>query len=654
MALLNAGSEDPELRLAAYNLLYSLSLSFQFNIGNRLLNAKGLCIPANDSDFIVGVSESLANSEIHMTLEFLNEAFVGFIKSNEPTKHFCLDYMAPWLRNLAIFAKSSVDDRKRNLTKTKDIIRSFIDMTVRRSELYKHIQARIWKTIAQVDDLANLVIDCFVQYSVENGIGSVQAEIVTDTLVTMSSVSIRGKVISRIRRVIEGTSVQPCRNLTEHGSWPEIAILLRFILMLSFNNTDPVMPYIPEIFHIVSILVVTGPTFIRSSVHELVVNSIHTLCTMDIPLADENIKKLHFVLNDLCDSKNRVSFGLTKQHANAFTITKETTTDFASGIDLISLQNIIGILLDALTFGAPTIDVANMWRARWMSLVTSTAFYFNPAIQPRSFVTLGCLAREEVDDDLIYQILVALKGALAVFNESDSSLVISIIMCLTNIIDNMPSDSSYLFQLFWLAISLVHMGHASVFQTSVQFLESILRAMDSKKCFAHLSIQDALLDSQLDEIIAELDDTCQVNFKGHFSFAVAVVLLKGLKQCDNKDIVYRCLTTFLEIDCKRPEEQGVIAARSLGYFAGLLPFAIKDGKLRELLRLSGLSDVELDGIDFGSLFSVLDVSDKSTTLLLISLLVNLLNASDNESEKLYLYMILADAATCVPEVFTLM
>lgn len=41
MALLNAGSEDPELRLAAYNLMYSLSLSFQFNIGNRLLNAKG-------------------------------------------------------------------------------------------------------------------------------------------------------------------------------------------------------------------------------------------------------------------------------------------------------------------------------------------------------------------------------------------------------------------------------------------------------------------------------------------------------------------------------------------------------------------------------------------------------------------------------------
>ena len=228
--------------------------------------------------------------------------------------------------------------------------------------------------MAEIDDIANLVIDCFVQYSVEHGVGSIQAETIADTLVTMSSVSIRGKVISRMRRVLERTSIQPCRQLVEHPSWIEIAVLLRFILMLSFNNTGPFMPYIPEIFHIVSLLVVTGPTLIRSSVHELVVNTIHTLCTMGIPLADENVKKLHFVLNDVCDSKNRVSFGLTKQHANAFTITKETTNDFADSIDLSSLQNIIRLLLDALNYGAPTIDTANMWRARWMGLVTSTAF----------------------------------------------------------------------------------------------------------------------------------------------------------------------------------------------------------------------------------------------------------------------------------------
>jgi neurofibromin 1 len=75
---------------------------------------------------------------------------------------------------------------------------------------------------------------------------------------------------------------------------------------------------------------------------------------MGIPLSDDNAKKLHFVLNDVCDSKNRVSFGLTKHHANAFTITKETTSDFVDTINLSSLQNIVRLLLDALNYGAPT------------------------------------------------------------------------------------------------------------------------------------------------------------------------------------------------------------------------------------------------------------------------------------------------------------
>jgi neurofibromin 1 len=154
MALLNVGSEDPGLRLAAYNLLYSLSLSFRFDIGNQLLNAKGLfqtihsisftnlslhisdlCIPSNSSDFIVNISESLAKSELHLTLEFLNEAFVGFAKSNEPMRQLSLDYMVPWLRNLAVFTRHSPDDHKKNMSKTKDVIRLLIDVTVKRVEV---------------------------------------------------------------------------------------------------------------------------------------------------------------------------------------------------------------------------------------------------------------------------------------------------------------------------------------------------------------------------------------------------------------------------------------------------------------------------------------------------------------------------------------
>ncbi|KAI9259080.1 hypothetical protein BY458DRAFT_479034 [Sporodiniella umbellata] len=659
MALVNVGSSDPSLRLAAYNLLYSLSQSFKFHIGNQLFSARDMCIPSNSTGFVVSISENLALTELHLTLEFLDEAIVGLLKSNEPMQQLCLDYMVPWWRNLESFSRPNFLEEASSKTKIREIIMSLIDITMQKPELYKHMQNKVWKNIAEVEEITGMVIDCFVQYSVEKGMGSSEAEMIADTFVTMGDLLVRGKLITRLRRVIEGTSIQPCRQLVEHRSWREITVLLRFGLMLSFNSFSGIVSFLPEIYHTTTMVVVTGPTLIRSTVHKTVVNVIHNLCTTNTNLSEENRRKLQYILNDICDSKNRVLFGLTNQMANAFTITPETTTDYADSINLSYLQNIVKILIDTISYGAANQDVANKWRARWMSLVTSTAFYFNPAIQPRAFVVLGCLAQDEVDDDLLYQILVALKGALAIFVESEPHLIISIIMCLTNLIDNLPSDSRYLLHLFWLSVSLVQIAHPVIFQPAVEFLHSVLRALDSRDMFLYRSIEQVLLAARIDleDCATELDKACEVSFKTYFSFAIAVILLKGLDYCENKDVVYKCLSSFLVIESKHFTKEEVVEASALGYLTGLIPFAAKGNGLADLLQLACYKDIDTGNIDLGllgsGLFDFLEIPENSTALLFVSLLVALLNTTENETEKAFLYKLLAGAATAVPEVFSL-
>ncbi|KAI8097774.1 uncharacterized protein BX664DRAFT_356981 [Halteromyces radiatus] len=720
MALLNIGHEDPAIRLASYNLLHSLSITFRFDLSNQLLNAQDLCIPANSTDFLISISERLAASEPQLTLDFLSECLIGFHKSSESMRQLCLDYASPWLRNLAIFIRHTPDDHNKNLSKATDIIRLMIELTVSYPDMYKHVQAKIWKPLGKVDDIINVILDSFIQFAVEHGVGSPQAEAMADTFVTLSSVTVRGKVISRLRKVLQCTSLRPCRHLTDHPAWTEIIILLRFILMLSFNNASPVKPHLPELFHIVSLLVGNGSVMVRASVHELVVNIIHTLCTAT-SLPDDQVQKLHFILNDLCDSKNRIYFGLTKHHTSSLTINSDTMTDHFGAMNLSSLESMIRLLLEALHFGAPSIDIANMWRARWMGLITSTAFQFNPAIQPRSFVALGCLATDEVDDDLIYQILVALRGALAIFNETDASLIISIMMCLSNIIDNLPSSSRYLHPIFWLAISLVEMNHPATFKTAVRFMQSVLRALDRHKFFIQRPMAEFLLETRapLSDVSRELDFVNGISFDNHFSFAVAGILFKGVQQQKSNnnnnsnnnsngnnnnnngnndsesdmDVVYECLTTFLEIDCKRClEQQNTVEAKSLGYLVGLLPLASRNNALRELLRLAGINDVDLDGINFWSgaalgfgagggggggigmsaipgipngtagrsglighlrIFDALEIPDNTTALLLVSFLVTMLNTAENEAERLFLYSFLSEASVSIPEVFAL-
>lgn len=130
MALLNVGHEDPGIRLAAYNLLYALSVTFRFDMSNQLLNAQDLCIPANSTDFLINISERLAASEPQLTLDFLSECLIGFHKSNETMRQLCLNYASPWLRNLVNFIRVTPDDNNKNLAKTKDIIRLLIELTV--------------------------------------------------------------------------------------------------------------------------------------------------------------------------------------------------------------------------------------------------------------------------------------------------------------------------------------------------------------------------------------------------------------------------------------------------------------------------------------------------------------------------------------------
>ncbi|KAG1177602.1 hypothetical protein G6F70_005649 [Rhizopus microsporus] len=657
MALLNLGSDDPNLRLSSYNLLYALSRAFNFDVGKQLLDAKDLCLPSNSTDFIVSISEKIAEKEPGLTLEFLNECIMGYAKSEEGLKYLILLYMMPWLPNLSLYCEGSAKD----MAKTKEILRQLIDLTVN-GEMTKLVQAKIWKTIVNVDDILELVIETFLQVSNEHGIGSRQAEALADTLVTLSNITIRSKLVMRLRKVLYSTSFKPARSLAEHSAWPEIAILIRFILMLSFNNHGPIKRTVPELFHIVTLVAGTGSTIVRASIHGIVVNLIQSLCTR-LPLPAVNIQKLQMILTELSDSKSRLLFGLNRSYANAFAITSETLNDTLEPISLASLEIIVGKLSEVISTAAPNTDIANCWRARWMSLVASTAFQFNPAIQPRAFVVLGYLGREEVDDDLLYQILVALRGALSIFTETDPNLVTSIIMCLKNVVESLPSDSVYLLQLFWVAVALVQINSASIFVAALELLEATFRSLDSNNFFSESNVPEVLLAARepISDVALQLDRYCGVNFNTHFSFAIAGIIMKGLRFSDAKMAIYSTLCTFLDIERKQyyknllGEKNVVIEASTLGYVTALLPIAAKNDSVKQMMKLVGISEVETEPSEstYAGVFDKLDIPDNVTALLVMSLLATMLNATDSESERLFIYGLLSEAAVSLPDVFAL-
>lgn len=84
-------------------------------------------------------------------------------------------------------------------------------------------------------------------------------------------------------QVLDKTCTSPTPLLEQHVLWDDIAILARYLLMLSFNNCLDVARHLPYLFHAVTLLVCSGSLSMRASTHGLVINIIHSLCTCTMP-----------------------------------------------------------------------------------------------------------------------------------------------------------------------------------------------------------------------------------------------------------------------------------------------------------------------------------------------------------------------------------
>lgn len=448
MALLNLGSSDPNLRTAAYNQLCALTATFDLKIEGQLLETSGLCIPSNNTIFIKHLSETLAANDPHLTLEFLEECIQGFRVSTIELKHLCLEYMTPWLKNLVRFYKPNDEGGKRQKQVTQ-ILEKLITLTIEEVEMYPSIQAKIWSTIGRLPDLIDTVLDNFILKSVKFGLGSPMVEIMADTAVALASGNVQivaKKVIGRLCRVVDKTCTSPTLLLEQHMMWDDIAILARYLLMLSFNNCLDVGKHLPYLFHTVTFLVCSGRLSMRASTHGLVINIIHSLCTCSSPsFSEDTYRVLRMSLDEFSLPKFYLLFGISKVKSAAVTAFRSSyrhasekwfgnersicSSQDREHLSLTSLEVITDALLEIMEACMRDIPRCD-WLTTWTSLAKSFAFCFNPALQPRALIVFGCISKSITDQD-IKQLLRILVKALESFN--DITLLEAIVMCLTRL-----------------------------------------------------------------------------------------------------------------------------------------------------------------------------------------------------------------------------
>ncbi|XP_047141766.1 neurofibromin isoform X1 [Hydra vulgaris] len=709
MSLINLGNRDPSLRLAAYNLLCSLTQTFNLQINERLLEAKGICIPSNCTLFITSISEQLAQREPNLTLEFLEECTSCFSKCDDESRNLCLNYMAPWLPNLVNF--SNLNKKDTNKEKMVDIIARLIELTISDRKNYPFIQAQIWGNVGKIPDLLDVVIELFVKTSSTGGFLSEKAEVMADTMVTLASANVplvSKKIFERFHMVIERTTVSPTDCLERHLMWDDIAIMARYLLMLSFNNSLDVSTHLADIFHVVILLVSTGPVTLRASIHGLVINALQSILTCsNMKLSSTTQLLIRTKLEDLSLQKFYLLFGISSVKSvpiKAFLTEKKNRVRVFNGklnhktnleIPLTAIESITEVLLDVLESCINDCNNDALLK-RWQTLCFSHCINHNPAIQPRCVVAMGYIMKV-VHNENVTQMLEVLAKACGIY--MDYQLIESLVMCLAKYQLALPKESQYHKVLFWVAIGVLQFGEQCLYPPALSLLENNLSVCHGFNIYAEKGIEMELMeyrnDSSFHWIFKQLDHLVGLSFSTDFHFALVALLVKGIRHPSSKtkSTALRIVNTMLYIcsnkDVKVSQDKIEVNKDTLAYLAALMPVseeirlklynekptysatltikrrrskicidACKSQSISSRLSSSGSIDIFLtkrrhifESSTYNSLLDPMLLRGEERQALLIVLLATLVNHTVDDFEAKSLFEVLAEASVLYPEIF---
>lgn len=143
---------------------------------------------------------------------------------------------------------------------------------------------------------------------------------------------------------------KPTKTLVENPAWNEVAALTRLTLTVMYNTRVPVQTqlFVPEVLHLVTMIVSTGPVAMRTAVHGIVTNLVQSLCAARNE-DDPGKERLRHLLRECFKPDVLRMFGLAREGSSGEYTVLDTATEQIS-VDL--LEKITLFLLDIVEAGA--------------------------------------------------------------------------------------------------------------------------------------------------------------------------------------------------------------------------------------------------------------------------------------------------------------
>ncbi|KAJ9097806.1 hypothetical protein QFC19_006674 [Naganishia cerealis] len=530
---------------------------------------------------------------LEMSLEFLKA--LGHIDGEHRISLISLS--TPWFQQCVELIQPFSDTYVADMASMRELVRGMIDLTVNQEEHWSAWLEPLWRALSNAPD------------------------------------DIMDVILGEILEVVQGSEM-------EQNAWKGLQAALR-----SFSANGLIVKLASRLRKVSPILTAgLGSEKIRTCAHSLTLRVIE-LCV------DENQDVTSDLLLEAQSEAILNCYGLIPS--------KNPDTAYTT---IAKAEKMCSFLLRILTQSAPTLDLQNVWLARLLGLFSASCFQYNPAVQQRALIALGALingARPgEVEDDFMYQLLVAIHNALAQpINGVSDMLLISMLRCLTLVISGVSSDSRYGgAATFWLGLGVLQTGRIPLMSVAIDLMVAALKQAEGLG-LAETGIQRLLLAHRPKDLaVIKLDAYTGVDFESEiaFTFSVAALAYRGMRIETTRPATKELFGLLMAPGLTHSNARmGFVPPQCLAYF--LCRYSVKNNNVeRKYLVDLTCGEGTFDRLsNHANVFSLLEIPDSPTAIMVVALLFGMLRAAELECERVVLLTTLAGAARQMPDIIAI-
>lgn len=308
-----------------------------------------------------------------------------------------------------------------------------------------------------------------------------------------------------------------------------------------------------------------------------------------------------------------------------------------------------------------------------------SAFQYPLWIKARACVVLSTLASDDVDDDMVYQLLMGLRRAFGEMTTNDTGSLLGLMRCLTKLTPQLRVSTVWIKPMVWFAIMVLGASSSALFGEAMKMLTVTLDTLCSRDQLGGQMIAD-LLDARnhgdTRQFNSDFENKVHLAFEQDFSFSLAILLFKGVRATHLRDETRRTLEKLIKVTASCQVREGAKWAgdpsmlpmhpETIAYFIALLPMCSEIEEYRKLVSITGAGSTYFKDVTESEIspqqsetiprvsLGMLGAMGSQTVLLLASFVCTMLKTSSpNDNESVMLYTLLADLSARHPDIVAL-